>query len=125
MRRVYKEAHAGSCAGAHQVLLDGKPLRTPARAPLDLPTRALAEAIAAEWQAQAETVWPSTMPLTPLAATAIDHQICHPETGQPVFGATALSPAAAGDWHSYPNRRLAMPCSTRAGERQAHSAASA
>jgi chaperone required for assembly of F1-ATPase len=85
MRPIRKEAHPGSSAGAHQVLLDGKPLRTPAKAPLDRPTRAVAKAVAAEWQAQAETVRPSTTPLARLAATAIDHQIRHPAAGQQDF----------------------------------------
>ncbi len=47
-------------------------MRTPAKAPLVVPRRALAEAIAAEWQAQGERVLPDTMPLTRLASTAID-----------------------------------------------------
>lgn len=71
-RRVYKTAEYGSVAGGFAVLLDGKPLRTPAGAALLLPTAALAEAVAAEWRAQGEHVRPHTMPLTRLASTAID-----------------------------------------------------
>jgi chaperone required for assembly of F1-ATPase len=52
--------------------LDGKPVRTPARNQLTLPTQALAEAIAAEWQAQGDKVDPRSMPLTGLANAAID-----------------------------------------------------
>jgi chaperone required for assembly of F1-ATPase len=52
--------------------LDGKPVRTPARNELRLPTRALAEAVAAEWEAQGERVDPATMPLTRLANSVID-----------------------------------------------------
>ena len=55
-----------------RVLLDGKPIRTPAKRDLALPTAALAEAIAAEWAAQAAHVDPATMPLTRLANSAID-----------------------------------------------------
>ena len=47
-------------------------MKTPARAALALPTRALAEAVAEEWNAQGETLRPHTMKLTKLANTAID-----------------------------------------------------
>jgi chaperone required for assembly of F1-ATPase len=47
-------------------------VRTPGKAPLVLPTRALAEAVAAEWRAQGERIDPTTMPLTKLANSAID-----------------------------------------------------
>ncbi|HJZ44288.1 MAG TPA: ATP12 family protein [Hyphomicrobiaceae bacterium] len=59
-------------ARAFRILLDGKPARTPAKAELAVPTRALAEAIAAEWQAQGERIDAATMPLTRLANSAID-----------------------------------------------------
>jgi chaperone required for assembly of F1-ATPase len=54
------------------VMLDGRILRTPAKADLVLPTVALAEAVAAEWSAQGETINPMTMPATRAANTAID-----------------------------------------------------
>jgi chaperone required for assembly of F1-ATPase len=54
------------------LLLDGKPVRTPGKAPLVLPTRVLAEAVADEWRAQKERIDPATMPLTKLANSAID-----------------------------------------------------
>jgi len=54
------------------VVLDGRPVRTPARRPLAAPTRALAEALAAEWDAQATVIDPARMPLTRLANTIID-----------------------------------------------------
>lgn len=55
-----------------EVLLDGKPVRTPGRVPLKLPTPQLAEAVAAEWQAVGEDIDPRAMPLTGLANAAID-----------------------------------------------------
>jgi chaperone required for assembly of F1-ATPase len=58
--------------GGASLQLDGKPVRTPGKAALTLPARALAEAIAAEWRAQGERIDPSTMPLTRLANSAID-----------------------------------------------------
>src|SRR5262245_42780602 len=58
--------------GDASLLLDGKPVRTPAKATLALPTHALAEAVADEWRAQGERIDPLTMPLTKLANSAID-----------------------------------------------------
>ena len=52
--------------------LDGRPVRTPARVPLALPTDALATLVAGEWRAVPETVDPRAMPLTGLANAAID-----------------------------------------------------
>jgi chaperone required for assembly of F1-ATPase len=54
------------------VLLDGKPIKTPRRKTLSVPTHALAEALAAEWRAQSGEIKPLLMPLNRLANTAID-----------------------------------------------------
>lgn len=72
MRRVYEVVTVEEGPEPVAVLLDGRPLRTPARLALRLPTRPLAEAVAAEWAAQGERIDPETMPLTRLAATATD-----------------------------------------------------
>jgi chaperone required for assembly of F1-ATPase len=72
VRRVYKEAAAGAVEGGWGVFLDGQTLRTPAKRELSVPSRGLAEAIAAEWDAQETDIHPERMPLTRLAATAID-----------------------------------------------------
>ncbi len=58
--------------GGIGVRLDGRPIKTPAKAALLLPTAALAEAIAGEWRAQKQDIDPLAMPLTRLANTAID-----------------------------------------------------
>jgi chaperone required for assembly of F1-ATPase len=71
-KRFYSQAEAAPVAAGFAVLLDGKPVRTPARSALVLPTLALAQAIAAEWDAQGELLDPSAMPLTRLANSAID-----------------------------------------------------
>lgn len=55
-----------------QVLLDGRPVRTPARVPLALPNTALAEAVADEWRAVGDKIEPKAMPLTGIANAAID-----------------------------------------------------
>jgi chaperone required for assembly of F1-ATPase len=73
IKRFYKTATAAPAAqGGFAVLLDGRPLRTPARTPLVVPAEALAAAVAAEWQGQGEEVVPQAMPLNALACTAID-----------------------------------------------------
>jgi chaperone required for assembly of F1-ATPase len=72
MKRVYRAVAVAPGDGGWQVVLDSRVLRTPAKAPLLLPNRALAAAVGAEWDAQVETIVPATMPLMRLAATAID-----------------------------------------------------
>lgn len=72
MKRVYKTVTTGATGSAWGVALDGRPLRTPGRNALAVPTEVLARAIAAEWAAQQDEIRPPTMPLTRLAATAID-----------------------------------------------------
>jgi chaperone required for assembly of F1-ATPase len=72
-KRFYERAHVGeSGEGGVPILLDGKPVRTPARRALTLPSRALAEAVAAEWEAQTDAIDPARMPLTRLANVVID-----------------------------------------------------
>ena len=73
MKRFYKETAVDLGDGGHRVLLDGKPMRTPAKAVLVVPTRPLAEAIAAEWAAVPEKaeINAALLPLTRLAATGI------------------------------------------------------
>lgn len=70
-RRFYASASVTE-EGGFGVLLDARRLRTPAGAPLQLPSRALAEAMAREWNAQEEFIAPTTMPVTQLAFAAID-----------------------------------------------------
>jgi chaperone required for assembly of F1-ATPase len=72
VKRFYDKAAAAPAAGGVALFLDARPVKTPARAALEVPTDALAEAIADEWNAQGETVEPRTMPLTGLANAAID-----------------------------------------------------
>ena len=69
MKRFWKDV---AIDADRVVTLDGKPVRTPGRRPLALPTDALAEAVAEEWRAVGETIDPRTMPLTGLANAATD-----------------------------------------------------
>lgn len=71
-KRFYRAVSVGGAAPAFRVLLDGKPIRTPAKHELALPARRLAEAVAAEWEAQGDRIDPGTMPLTRLVNSAID-----------------------------------------------------
>lgn len=72
MKRFYKEAAAVPLDAGFGVVLDGKPVRTPGGATLQLATSALAAAVAAEWAAQTGDVRPLAMPLTRLALTQQD-----------------------------------------------------
>ena len=72
MKRFWKSAAVVEADGGYSVELDGRPVKTPARAELTVPTSALAEAIAAEWNEAPEEVDPRAMPLTGLANAAID-----------------------------------------------------
>jgi chaperone required for assembly of F1-ATPase len=76
--RFYQRAHAGEDA-PYPVLLDGRPIKTPAGNALAPPWRALAEAVAAEWEAQSERIDPAAMPLMRLANSIIDGVVTAPE----------------------------------------------
>ncbi len=71
-KRFYKDVGTAPEGDGFAILLDGKPIRTPAKAKLSVPSQALAEAIAEEWRAQGERIDPATMRLTKLANSAID-----------------------------------------------------
>ncbi|MBM3483039.1 MAG: ATPase [Alphaproteobacteria bacterium] len=72
MKRFYKEAAAMSVPGGFGVALDARPVKTPLKAPLIVPSKGLARAIAAEWAAQGEVIGREAMRLTRLACTALD-----------------------------------------------------
>ncbi|MEA2936046.1 MAG: hypothetical protein QOD74_2692 [Variibacter sp.] len=76
-KRFYQRASVGEGA-PYRVLLDGRAVKTPAGGVLAAPSRALALAIAAEWDAQGERIDPATMPLTRLANTIIDGVVPDP-----------------------------------------------
>ena len=71
-KRFYETASVEAGEGGFRILLDGRPVKTPTRHSFAAPTRALAEAIAQEWNAQKEVIDPMTMPLTRLANSIID-----------------------------------------------------
>ncbi|MBN9064547.1 MAG: ATPase [Rhizobiales bacterium 65-9] len=71
-KRFWREATTAPVAGGHELLLDGRPARTPGRRPLSVPGPAAAEALAAEWNAVEGAIDPARMPLTRLANSSID-----------------------------------------------------
>lgn len=72
MKRFYKTVSVEPVGGGHAIRLDGRSVKTPLRAELVLPTLALAQGVAAEWEAQRDEIDPCAMPLTGLANAAID-----------------------------------------------------
>jgi chaperone required for assembly of F1-ATPase len=71
-KRFYKDVAVTGEAPAFGIALDGRALKTPLKAPLAIPARPLAQAVAAEWNAQTEFLNPALMLLTKLVNTAID-----------------------------------------------------
>lgn len=72
VKRFWTKASAEPAEGGFAVALDARRVKTPAKRPLILPTRAMAEAVAAEWDAQTGTVNPAAMPVTRAANAALD-----------------------------------------------------
>jgi chaperone required for assembly of F1-ATPase len=70
--RFYENVEVSEKDAGFALELDAKPVRTPIKNMLNMPTRALAEAVAEEWRAQTDHIDPDTMPLTRLSNTAID-----------------------------------------------------
>ncbi len=71
-KRFYTNAGVVESPGGFAITLDDKPVRTPSGRALIAPTRAIADAIVAEWDAQQEIIDPVTMPITRLANSVVD-----------------------------------------------------
>ncbi|MBH5402283.1 ATPase [Bradyrhizobium sp. CNPSo 4010] len=71
-KRFYKDAGIADAEGGFAITLDGKPIRTPSGRQVVIPTRALADSVAAEWAAQGDTIDPVTMPLTRIANSVLE-----------------------------------------------------
>jgi chaperone required for assembly of F1-ATPase len=109
-KRFYSEVSVRQePSGEFAILLDGRPLRTPKKLPLLVPTRALADAIASEWAAQTERIDPASMPLSKIAITTIDGVVqTMPEVaadivrfaGSDLLCYRAEAPAALGELQS-------------------------
>ena len=79
MKRFWNSVTVEDVENGYAIRLDARPVRTPAKAPCVLPPRALAQAMAEEWEAQADAIDPAAMPVTRAANSAIDRVI--PEAG--------------------------------------------
>lgn len=71
-KRFYKAAGVAEAEGGFAITLDGKPIRTPSGRQVVIPAGTLADAVAAEWAAQGETIDPVTMPLTRIANSVVE-----------------------------------------------------
>jgi chaperone required for assembly of F1-ATPase len=96
VKRLWKDVAVDREGGGWTIRLNGKPLKTPGRAALALPTEPLAEAIAEEWRSAKDEIDPRVMPLTGLANAAIDRVA----PGRQAF-ATDLGRYAAADLLCY------------------------
>ncbi|MFC7535798.1 ATP12 family chaperone protein [Sphingomonas sp. GCM10030256] len=96
MKRFWTTAEAQPADGGWSIFLDGRPVRTPARAVLRAETEPLARAIAAEWQNAPETVDPRAMPMTGLANAAVDRV-----AADPASFAAGLAKYGEGDLLTY------------------------
>lgn len=74
-KRFWKEASVDAHEDGYSVLLDGRPVRTPSKTLLVLPTHAMAAAIASEWNAVEDEINPEVMPVTRAANSALDKVI--------------------------------------------------
>jgi chaperone required for assembly of F1-ATPase len=71
-RRFYASTGVAGTEGSFAVMLDGKPIKTPSGRVVAMPSRVIAEAVAADWEAQKETIDPLTMPMTRFANSVVD-----------------------------------------------------
>jgi len=76
-KRFYKDVSVAEAGGpddprGYQLLLDGRPVKTPGKLLISVPARQLADALAEEWRAQAETIDPATMAMTRIVNSSLD-----------------------------------------------------
>jgi chaperone required for assembly of F1-ATPase len=77
VKRFYKNVSWCTAGDGFAVTLDGRPMQTPGRRAINLPTEPLAQALAHEWDEQADEIVPHSMPLTRLVTTALDRVATH------------------------------------------------
>lgn len=95
-RRFYKDVEVIRDGDGYQIVLDGRPVKTPKKAALAVAYAPLAEAMADEWRAQGDVIDPETMPLTKLVNTALDAV-----TGQEAAVAADIAAFAGSDLTCY------------------------
>lgn len=72
MKRFYEQAAVAKKDGGYIILLDGREVKTPEKRTALIPTKAMADVVQGEWQAQVEKIDPFSMPLTKLLNTGLD-----------------------------------------------------
>ena len=77
MKRFYKDVAWRTTGDGFEVTLDDRPLRTPRRRPITVPTEPLARALVREWSEQEDEIRPDAMPITRLVTTALDRVAAH------------------------------------------------
>lgn len=86
-KRFWTQTAVVETPDGFEVTLDGRRVKTPAKAALTLPTAAMAAMVADEWQAQGKKIDPNTMPVTRSANAAIDKvRVQHGEVAEMVAG---------------------------------------
>ena len=72
MKRFYKDVTVRNSETGYQICLDNRPVRSPSKAVVEVPSLVLAEAVQAEWQAVEDEIQPEDMPLYSMAVTVTD-----------------------------------------------------
>ena len=80
MKRFYKEVTLNTLSEGFGVFLDGRPLRTPAKTVMSVPSRELAEGVQQEWASAGEEIKPEEMPVFSMAVTVLDRVTTQSET---------------------------------------------
>ena len=80
MKRFYKEVTLDTLSEGFGVFLDGRPLRTPAKTVMSVPSKRLAEAVQEEWASAGEDIKPEEMPFFSMAVTVLDRVATQSET---------------------------------------------
>ena len=112
-KRFYKEVGVGEADGGFTVTLDGKQIKTPSGKVVLVPKRAIADAIAAEWAAQGETIDPLTMPMTRFANSVVQSVVDRAELVAEPKGTDVLFPHDAADPRWYEQRERAQRLTAR------------
>ena len=90
-KRFYETVKVEARNAAFIVLLDAHELKTPAKKPMLLPSAALAQLVADEWQAQGDEIVPETMLIMRLVSTALDRVVDVPRETAEAFAAYVMS----------------------------------
>jgi chaperone required for assembly of F1-ATPase len=71
-KKFYEQVSVGEAEGGFSILLDGRPIKSPSRKTIVVPSRAIADVMVQEWSSQRDVIDPMTMPMTRLANSVVD-----------------------------------------------------